>query len=259
MTTVHGVLLDIDDTLVDTKAAFADGLRAVASAYLPTLAPLDHEAMLAMWRADAGGHYRAYTRGHVTQAEQRLARANELHTHFGAAPLTSATFPAWDAVYWAGFRASWRAHDDALDAVANLREAGLAVGALTNATAAVSQEKLTRVGLGDLVPLLVSLDTFGVGKPDPRVFHEAARLLGTGPSATVYVGDELDTDAMAAARAGLRGIWLDRPGNRRGGVHLEGTDAARTAGIAVVHSLAEIPPMLEPAPCSRETAGRAGA
>ncbi|WP_235866002.1 HAD family hydrolase [Serinibacter arcticus] len=136
-----------------------------------------------------------------------------------------------------GFEGGWRVHDDVADLLVRLAEAGLAVGALTNAVGDLSARKLARCGLADTVPLLVSLDTFGVGKPDPRVFLEACRLLGTSPERTVYVGDELDTDALAATAAGLRGIWLDRPGTRRGGVHLEDPGVAREAGIAVVGSL----------------------
>ena len=96
------------------------------------------------------------------------------------------------------------------------------------------------MGLAGEVPLLVSLDTFGVGKPDPRVFLEACRLLGTDPAQTLYVGDELDTDGLGAVAAGLRWVWLDRPGARRGGIHLEDEKVAREAGVAVVRSLAEL-------------------
>jgi putative hydrolase of the HAD superfamily len=89
--------------------------------------------------------------------------------------------------------------------------------------------------------MLVGVDTIGVGKPDARVFLEACRLLGTEPARTAYVGDELDVDARAAASAGLRGVWLDRPGPRRVPVPDEDIAAARADGIAVVASLAELP------------------
>ncbi len=84
------------------------------------------------------------------------------------------------------------------------------------------------------------MDTFGVGKPDRRVFTEACRLLGTAPARTVYVGDELEVDALGARSAGLRGVWLDRPGARRGGPALEDVEVARAAGVLVVGSLSEL-------------------
>ena len=48
-----------------------------------------------------------------------------------------------------------------------------------------------------------------------------------------------------ARGAGLQAVWLDRPGARRGGVHLEDPVVAREAGVAVVRGLDELPALLE--------------
>ncbi len=51
---LDGVLLDVDDTLVDTRAAFEEALAQVARVYLPDL-PADRIAdVLEAWRADRG-------------------------------------------------------------------------------------------------------------------------------------------------------------------------------------------------------------
>lgn len=42
-----------------------------------------------------------------------------------------------------------------------------------------------------------------VGKPSPRMFLEAARILGTEPDETGMIGDRLDTDILGAQRAGF--------------------------------------------------------
>jgi putative hydrolase of the HAD superfamily len=97
------------------------------------------------------------------------------------------------------------------------------------------------VGLAESVPMLVGVDTLGYGKPDPRVFVEACRVLGTDPARTAYVGDELDVDAVAARRAGLVGVWLDRPGPRRVPVSEAEVSAA---GVLVVRGLDELPAAL---------------
>lgn len=84
----------------------------------------------------------------------------------------------------------------------------------------------------------------GSGKPDPRVFAEACRRLGTEPARTAYVGDELDIDALAAVQHGLVGVWLDRPGARRHEIPAAEIAAARAAGVLVVGSVAEVPGVL---------------
>ncbi len=237
---VDGVLFDIDDTLVDTRASFGQALAGIAEQYLPGVAPDRAGEVLDHWRADSGGRYREFTRGETTYRAQRMARANDLHAAFGGPVLDDAGFDAWDAVFEERFRTSWAAHADAAGVVDRLLAAGVAVGALSNAVSDYQASKLTRVGLHDRVPMLVGVDTLGVGKPDPRVFAEACRRLGTAPERTAYVGDELDIDARAATAAGLVGVWLDRPGVRPpGGVVIE-----PGATDVVIHSLTELPAVL---------------
>lgn len=236
---LDGVLFDIDDTLVDTRSAFGVAMTAVARTYLPHLSADRHGEVLATWRRDVGGHYRAYTRGEVSFRDQRHRRANELQEVFGGAPVAEGDFEAWDTVFEAAFEDGWAPHVEAVDAVQAIVDAGLVVGALSNAAVHLQVRKLERVGLAH-VPMLVGVDTLGVGKPDPRVFVEACRRLGTAPGRTLYVGDELDIDARAARAAGLQAVWVDRPGARRGGAHLEDPAAAAADGIRVVRSLTEV-------------------
>ena len=234
---VDGVLFDVDDTLVDTKAAFGSALATTSAAYLPDLPPERRVEVLAHWRADANGYYRRYTRGAMGYRAQRMARANDLHDAFGGPALDEAAFEEWDAVFEQGFREAWVAHDDAAHVVRELLEAGVAVGALSNASVAYQNLKLERVGLADSVPMLVGVDTLGFGKPDARVFHEACARLGTDPARTAYVGDELDIDAVAACEAGLVGVWLDRSTTRR---PTKVGDLVVTAGVVVVQGLDEL-------------------
>ncbi|MDO8108193.1 HAD family hydrolase [Isoptericola sp. b441] len=236
---VDGVLLDVDDTLVDTRGAFEHALAQVARAYLPDLPDTRLGEVLAAWRADVSGHYRRYTRGEIGYVEQRRERANELHEAFGGPVLDEAAFRAWDEVFEQGFAAGWTAHPDASGAIDALTGAGLAVGALTNAAVGYQTQKMTATGLGH-VPVLVGMDTLGVGKPAPQVFLEGCRRLGTDPGRTVYVGDELDIDALAAVQAGLVGVWLDRPGGRRHVIGDEEIEGAVQAGVRVIGSLGQL-------------------
>ncbi|WP_166849265.1 HAD family hydrolase [Isoptericola sp. BMS4] len=234
---VDGVLLDVDDTLVDTRGAFATALAAVADAHLPD--DVDRVAVLDHWRSDPGGHYARYTRGDTDHRTQRRLRADLLHRTFGGDPVTEASFGAWDDLFWGTFERSWRAFDDAAPLLVALRSAGLALGVVTNAATELQERKLAAAGLD--LDVLVGVDTLGYGKPHPDVFVEGARLLGTEPARTAYVGDEPRVDARAAHDAGLLGVWLDRPGTRRDGEHDVDVAGMRGDGIVVVTGLADLP------------------
>ena len=231
-----GVLLDIDDTLVDTRGAFRHALGVVAEQYLP--GGYDVEELTTHWRTDVSGWYRAHARGEITHREQRKLRANELHAAFGGQQLDDSAYGEWDSIFEAAFKDGWRRHPDADVLLDTLDRCGFEYGAVSNADSSYQELKLERCGLGR-VRMLVGTDKFGVGKPDARVFLEGARMMGLAPSSVVYVGDEKDIDAAAAVRAGLAmGIWLDRPGG-----HLQPGDLAD--GVVRVESLREIPEVLQ--------------
>jgi uncharacterized protein YjbJ (UPF0337 family) len=63
--------------------------------------------------------------------------------------------------------------------------------------------------LADLDAVLVS-EEIRVAKSDPVAFLRVCERLGVEPSQAVSAGDWLVGDAVAAQRAGLTGIWLDR-------------------------------------------------
>lgn len=239
---VAGVLFDVDDTLVDTASAFAAGLGEAFGALID-LTPEQHQGVVQIWRADAGGHFRRYVAGEVDMLTQRRARVLEITRHLDLPDLDDGGFAAFEERYQAAFAASWVLFDDARACVEAAVAAGLPVGVVTNAPGEIQRAKIAAVGLADLLPTLVAVDSLGVGKPDRRIFAEACRLIGTDPAATLYVGDELETDALGALEAGLRGVWLDRPGRRRGGPHEvtpERLERAREAGVTVITSLREL-------------------
>jgi len=54
------------------------------------------------------------------------------------------------------------------------------------------------------------------------------------------VGDRFATDALGAASAGMRGIWLDRGAT----ASADELEQARAAGVRVIRSLGEVPAAL---------------
>ena len=230
---VAAVLLDIDDTLVDTRAGFAAGMRAVAGVYLVHLGDDGPAAALEHWVSDPGGHFAAFTRGETSFEEQRRARAGRLHRDLGAVGLDEPGFTRWNLTYETGFRDAWVALPGAHELVVALGAITpiLPFGAVTNAQVDYQRDKLDRTGLGAL-PVLVGTDTLGIGKPDPRVFHHACLLLGVDPGRTVYIGNDLVVDAQAAVAAGLLGVWFDRG-------H-EPVPTLPPDGLPVVRSLTEL-------------------
>ncbi len=67
-----------------------------------------------------------------------------------------------------------------------------------------------RVGLAGYFRASISARDFGVGKPDPRIFHAAAGALDVPPEAVLHVGDDATLDALGALNAGMQAAWINR-------------------------------------------------
>lgn len=70
--------------------------------------------------------------------------------------------------------------------------------------------EIARTALGPWFVGAVSACELGVGKPDPRIFHEACRRLACEPAQVLHVGDDLELDVLGAKAAGLQTFWLRR-------------------------------------------------
>ena len=69
---------------------------------------------------------------------------------------------------------------------------------------------LSRVGLAPWFRAAICAREFGVGKPDPRIFHAAAGALDLAPREVLHVGDDATLDVLGALNAGMQAAWVNR-------------------------------------------------
>lgn len=234
---VRGVLFDIDETLVDLRAAMGTTLQGVSARELAHFTAADWDAYSHLFAADPQGHYDAYLAGHLGFADQRVLRVQHAREQSGLAPLDSDAARVWNEAYEEMLPLHFRAFDDVVPLLNELDARGIPYGAVSNNVHDYQRAKLDAAGL-QRITVLVGTDTVGVAKPDPAIFLEGVRLLGTDPAQTLYIGDNLRVDAEGSAAAGLQGVWLDRAGSPSP-VH-QGGDAPAKGGYLTVRSLSEV-------------------
>ena len=236
--TLQAVLFDLDGTLMDHDAARVAGLQAHLAQWLGDaeegeLARLDEQ-----WRRLEARHYDEYAAGRCSMQEQRRRRVRGLHEALGRALDSDVAADEWFAAYLEHYRAAWRAFEDAIPAldalVAVNPEIKLAV--VTNGEGEPQRAKLAAIGLAERFPLVVASGEVGTAKPDPAIFALACERLGVERAHAAHVGDRLDLDAQGAAAAGLRGVWLDRPG----AASASAPAPAQATGIATISTLHEL-------------------
>ncbi len=207
----RGLLLDVDDTLVDTRAAMLAAGSAAAAVLWPELDPSVRLGFAARYYDDPGRFFGEYAAGRLPFAAMRSARLAEATAAFGLG-LDEVTYARFEDAYLPAFADGIAFLPGAEDLLEAAWATGLPVGLLTNSSGAATQTKLDRLGFTGPLACVVTADTLGFGKPDPRVYAHACDLLGTSPERTVAIGDNLAWDVVGPLDAGLRAVWLDVAG-----------------------------------------------
>lgn len=98
------------------------------------------------------------------------------------------------------------------EALRALRGAGLRLVVVSNADGTV-ESGLARVGLRDLVDVVIDSHVVGVEKPDPRIFAHALAAVGASPVEALHVGDLYAVDVVGARAAAVGAVLLDPYGD----------------------------------------------
>lgn len=85
-----------------------------------------------------------------------------------------------------------------------IKQMGLKIGLISNVNSRGQvPTNLKEYGIIDYFHPIVLSSEYGLRKPDPAIFHHAARLADVPTSACVYVGDRIVRDVEGARRAGF--------------------------------------------------------
>jgi HAD superfamily hydrolase (TIGR01549 family) len=99
--------------------------------------------------------------------------------------------------------------DDVLPTLKMLKERGLILGLITNAT----QDKLTihrKLGLEAYIDFAVTSQEVGADKPKPPIFLAALDRAGVKALEAIHVGDQYQLDVVGASGVGINPILIDR-------------------------------------------------
>lgn len=183
--TFTAALFDLDGTLLDTIPDLADATNAMLGALgLHTLP----QASIATFVGKGTGVL-------VERALNAQPPGTSLPDHALALDTFHACYHQCN-----GNRA--RLYPGVVQGLEALRDAGLALGVVTNKPTAFSLPLLEQAGLAGYFAHIVCGDTCTQKKPHPMPFQHACALLGVPPANAVAVGDSVN-DALSARAAGL--------------------------------------------------------
>jgi putative hydrolase of the HAD superfamily len=101
-----------------------------------------------------------------------------------------------------------RADPEAMDALSQLRAAGIVTGVISNSNGSVRQA-LDTAGLLSQLAFVIDSTIVRVAKPDPRVFVLGLEAAGVDARDAVYIGDSYFVDVRGARTVGMGAVLFD--------------------------------------------------
>jgi YjjG family noncanonical pyrimidine nucleotidase len=199
---LRALLFDADHTLLDTSKAERCALRAA----LRGRALRCPASTLHAYRAINAELWAMYSRGGIDAGALSRERFRRLLSHLkqdaeGGAALSEA--------YIDGISRRGDLLPGCRAALARLKRR-YRLGLVTNGLDRVQRSRLRVARLEPFFDVVVTSESCGFAKPDPRILGVALEALGVAASEALYIGDDLAIDGTAARAAGMAFVWMDR-------------------------------------------------
>lgn len=240
---IEGAVFDLGSTLVrftgDWQQVMEAGFRQMTHSLLDSGLELDtalfNKAFDRTWQS-------ALTQRDVDFIERPMAELlNQVLAELGHSQVPAAIVDRSLERMFSSSEEYWLPMPGVHEVLEELRQAGLRLGIISNASDAANVHRL--VDNADLRPffdpIIVSAEE-GIRKPDTRIFEILLQAWDLPPQRLVMTGDSLSADIVGARQVGMYSIWLtadaDTPSNRavRGEIEPD----------AVAEELVEIPDLI---------------
>lgn len=218
---IEGAVFDLGSTLIrftgEWQQVIKEGHRQMVQSLLQSGLELDterfDEAFEQTWRQN----FEQRETDHIERPMADLL--HQVLAEFGHEDVSSAVVDQALERMFSSSEADWHPMPGVHSVLEELREAGLRLGIVSNASDSANVHRLVdNAKLRSYFdPIVVSAEQ-RVRKPDKRVFDPVLNAWDIPPQRLVMTGDSLAADIIGARNVGMFSIWLtadaDTPGNQ---------------------------------------------
>ena len=103
-------------------------------------------------------------------------------------------------------------YDDVLKSLEKLKKSSIKTAIITDGIPIKQYEKILRLGIDDLIDLVVISDEIGIRKPNPELFSYCLKKFKVKGHETIYVGDNIYKDIIPANFNKIHSVYIHRGG-----------------------------------------------
>ncbi|MBI51775.1 MAG: hypothetical protein CL779_00965 [Chloroflexi bacterium] len=207
--TVNGILLDLDDTLVDSRSSWKQGFQDTFKSYLN-----DHKHNF-----DLEEIYLEYTK--IVSTKHEITNAQEWSDKLAQAGLLEIInkyikIKINIADAWMIFEKSWKKNiklfSETNEILKSLQK-NYKLGLVTNGLSEHQRYKIEKFDLKKYFQCILISEEVGFQKPEVEIFNQAAQKLDLSNNQIIHIGDNPSHDVIGANESGMFSCWLKRPKN----------------------------------------------
>ncbi len=195
------ILIDLDDTILDFRAAEANAVRGT----LEREGVAVTDEMVALYSRINDEEWKKFERGETTRERLVVHRFERLYDAIGFAGDAEHTMHTYEGMLKCGYDMLPGAYE-ALEVLSQRYTLYL----VSNGTACVQDSRLAGTGIRRFFHEVFVSERVGCNKPKPAFFDAVFAAIGEEKRATsVIVGDSLTSDIQGGIHAGIRTIWVN--------------------------------------------------
>ncbi len=196
-----GILLDLDNTLYDYKAAHTPALETTLSWLTKTLA--QSRAEIDSTYAESRRRINKDLHG-LASSHSRLLYIQGVCEHFGAGPYEIAGEA--EDIYWREFFLHMVLRPGVTEFLTAMQPKPIAI--VTDLTTRIQFQKIAHLKLASSLKAIVTSEEAGHEKPHAHIFELAAAKLRLPTEDLCMIGDSWERDIQGALKFGMRCFWF---------------------------------------------------
>lgn len=211
------IFFDLDETLIKNRISITELFASIYTDFSDQLEPGTPDAFFSVLRPSIGNLWNTMFETHVSPEEQLIQRFAAAIKSLGQHTINDGRLLAEQMFSHFVEKSSNNVefHHDALETLAQLRNAGYITGIITNGIEALQLGKINQLGLPEKVDHVVVSAQARAHKPHAPVFELALQRANISPNRAWQVGDHATNDVAGAIRVGMSGIFYDPSQTRR--------------------------------------------